>query len=70
MWIEPDRFYTIYETAAILNRSRDCVGRIIKNGDLPAVKYPRMGGKGKNVTRMILGSDLIRFIDRHKEGGV
>jgi excisionase family DNA binding protein len=66
MWIEPDRFYTIYETAAILNVSRDQVDRAIKKGELPALKWPRLGGKGRNVKKMILGSDLIRFIENHK----
>ena len=65
-WIEPDRFYTVYETAAILNVSRDMVIRLIEKGTLKAVKYPQAGGKGKNVKRMILGQDLIDFIERRK----
>lgn len=65
-WIEPERFYTVYETAAILNVSRDMVLRLIVNGHLPAVKYPKAGGRGKNVKRMILGRDIIRFIEEGK----
>lgn len=66
MWIEPERFYSIYETASILNVSRDMVDRQIKKGHLPAVKYPQAGGRGRNVKKMILGSDIIRFIENHK----
>jgi len=66
MWIEPDRFYSIYETAAIFNVSRDQVVRAVDSGKLPAMKWPKLGGKGRNVKKMILGSDLIRFIESHK----
>ena len=65
-WIEPDRFYTVYETAAILNVSRDMIIRQTDKGNLKAVKYPQAGGKGKNVKRMILGQDIIQFIERGK----
>lgn len=65
-WIEPERFYTVYETAAILNVSRDMVLRLSEKGHLPAMKYPRAGGRGRNVKRMILGRDIIRFIEESK----
>jgi excisionase family DNA binding protein len=64
-WIEPERFYTIDDTASILNIGRDSVRRLIERGQLPAVKYPKMGGKGKNVKWMILGTLLIQFIELH-----
>jgi excisionase family DNA binding protein len=65
-WIEPDRFYTVYETAALLNTSRDSVTSLIERGELKAVIYPQMRGKGRNVKRMVLGQDLINFIERRK----
>ena len=65
-WIEPDRFYDVYETAAILNVSRDMIIRQNMRGNLKAVKYPQAGGKGKNVKRMFLGQDIIDFIERGK----
>lgn len=61
--IDPGRFYSVWEVAAILNIGRDSVMRLIHGDKLRAMKYPRMGGRGKNNKWMVAGNDLIRFIE-------
>jgi excisionase family DNA binding protein len=63
---EYGRFYTVFEVASKLNISRDAVMRLIHNGELKALKYPRMGGRGKNSKRMIAEVDLKRFIEARR----
>ena len=70
MWIEPERFYSVKETGDKLGIGRDAVVSLIKKGKLPAVMYPRMRGKGANVKRMVLGADIIRFIEKHRGGNM
>ena len=59
----------VKEVAAILGISRDAVTRLIKNGELAAVRFPKMGGKGKNVKWGIEPEEVERFKDRNCFGG-
>jgi excisionase family DNA binding protein len=65
---EYGRFYTVFEVAAILNIGRDSVMRLVHSGKLKAMKYPRMGGRGRNVKWMVAECDLKDFIDRNRGG--
>lgn len=56
-----EKMLSIKEAAGVLGVGRDSVGRLIKRGGLRGVRYPRMGGCGKNVTIRIPESELERF---------
>lgn len=43
---------------------RDSVRRLIDNGELEAFEFPKMGGRGKNVRRMIAEPELMRFLEQ------
>jgi excisionase family DNA binding protein len=45
-----EKMYAIKEVAGMYAVGRDTVCRWIKNGSLKAVKLPKAGGKGRNVT--------------------
>ena len=57
---------SIKEAAGALGVGRDSVGRLIENGELPAVIFPRMGGHGKNVKRMVEEDEITRFKQRNR----
>jgi excisionase family DNA binding protein len=64
-----EKLYSIKETAHLLSVGRDSVVRLIKNGHLKAVYYPRMGGRGANVKRQVRRGEIQRFLRENEEGG-
>ena len=58
---------SIKEAAGRLGVGRDSVVRLIRNGKLPCVEFPTMGGKGKNKKREVEDDDLERFKLNHKK---
>lgn len=52
---------SIKEAAGELSIGRDSVGRLIDNGELVAVEFPKMGGRGKNRKRMVEDTEIKRF---------
>jgi excisionase family DNA binding protein len=61
------RLLSIKEVAAILFVGRDTVVRLIKKGWLKCVEFPTMGGRGKNVKRMVPERYVQEFIERFKK---
>jgi excisionase family DNA binding protein len=59
--IPNEKMYAIKEVAGMYEVGRDTVKRWIANGSLPAVKLPKAGGKGRNVTYRIPESSLRRL---------
>jgi len=57
---------SIKEAAGELSVSRDSVVRLVDNGELQAVEFPKMGGRGKNRKRMIEDDEIKRFMERRK----
>jgi len=57
---------SIKEAAGKLAVGRDSVGRLIDRGELEAVEFPKMGGRGKNRKRMIEDDEIERFKERRK----
>jgi excisionase family DNA binding protein len=57
-----EKMYAVKEAAGILGVSRDSVMRLIRAGRLKAIRFPRMGGRGKNFTWRIRFSDLSDFL--------
>jgi excisionase family DNA binding protein len=55
---------SIKEAAGELSCGRDSVVRLIDNGELEAVEFPRMGGRGVNRRRMIEDDEIKRFKER------
>jgi excisionase family DNA binding protein len=55
---------SVKETAGELAVGRDSVVRLIESGELPAVEFPKMGGKGKNRKRMVEDDEIKRFKER------
>jgi excisionase family DNA binding protein len=64
-----EKMYTPKEAGGPLNCSRDSVVRLIHNGSLGAVEFPKMGGRGTNVKRLIPESEIKRFLERNKGRG-
>lgn len=60
--IPNEKFYAVKEVAGILGVSRDTVVRLIKNGEMKAVKLPKCGGRGLNTTYRIPSSSVLRLI--------
>jgi hypothetical protein len=56
------------EAAGELGISPDSVTRLIHGGHLKGVKFPRMGGTGRNVKWMIDDEEIRRFKDRNGGG--
>jgi hypothetical protein len=56
---------SVKETAGELAISRDSVVRLIRNGHLLAVEFPKMGGRGRNVKRMVDDEEIDRFKKRN-----
>jgi predicted DNA-binding transcriptional regulator AlpA len=56
------RMLAIKEVAAVLCVGRDSVVRLIKRGALKCIEFPRMGGSGKNVKRMVSEKELRHFM--------
>lgn len=54
--------YAIKEVAGFLGVGRDTVRRWIRNDALRAVELPKAGGKGRNKTFRIPGSEVIRMM--------
>ena len=67
---EVGRWYLVIDTAIGLNISRDAVMRLIRKGELTAMAYPRMGGRGRNTKWMVEGGSVLRFIERCKQRAV
>jgi len=63
-----EKMYSPKEASGPLNCSRDSVVRLIRNGALRAVEFPRMGGRGMNVRRMVPESEIRRFLERNRAG--
>lgn len=59
---------SIKEAAGRLGVGRDSVVRLIRNGKLPCVEFPIMGGKGKNKKIEVDDKDIDGFIQRHRKG--
>jgi excisionase family DNA binding protein len=43
-----EKMLSVKEVAYVLGVSRDSVSRLIRRGELKAVRLPRMGGRGAN----------------------
>ena len=43
-----EKMWSVKEVAFVLGVSRDSVSRLIRRGELKAVRLPRMGGRGAN----------------------
>jgi excisionase family DNA binding protein len=57
-----EKMYAVKEAAGVLGVSRDSVMRLIRAGKLKAIRFPRMGGRGKNFTWRIRFSALAEFM--------
>jgi|GEM_PF-2526384 len=57
---------SIKEVAADLGIGRDSVTRLIDNGELEAIEFPKMGGRGKNRERRIEQEEIERFKQRNR----
>jgi excisionase family DNA binding protein len=55
---------SVKEVAGALDVSRDSVVRLIRKGELEAIEFPPMGGKGVNVKRMVDDEEIKRFKER------
>ena len=55
---------SIKETAGERALGRDSIGRLIDNGELDAIEFPKMGGKGLNRKRMVDDEEIKRFKER------
>lgn len=60
-----EKMYSVKEAAGRLGVHRSSVERLIGNGELRAVKFPRMGGRGRNFTWRIPESAIAEFLARH-----
>lgn len=67
---ERGRWYELWEVAIGLNIGRDSVMRLIRKKELVAMKYPKMGGRGRNSKWMVDGGSIIDFIERCKQRSV
>jgi excisionase family DNA binding protein len=56
---------SVKEVAGDLAVSRDSVVRLIRNGKLKAVEFPKMGGTGRNVKRMVEDDEIRNFKARN-----
>ena len=56
---------SIKEAAGELAVGRDSVVRLIRNGELKAVEFSRMGGHGRNKKRMVEKEEIERFKQRN-----
>jgi excisionase family DNA binding protein len=63
-----EKMYSVKEAAGLLGVSRDSVVRLIDGGHIVAVRFPRMGGKGRGPSR-IEESELVSFKQRNKKRG-
>ncbi|OYO12061.1 hypothetical protein CGZ98_07680 [Enemella evansiae] len=62
MWsVDPSRWYTTPQVAALLGVDRAVIARAIEDGHLPAYRF------GQRMYR-VLGSDLDEWIRRAKNG--
>ena len=57
------RLLSIKEVAFILGVGRDTVVRLSNRGYLEAFEFPTMGGRGKNVKRMVPEMEVMRFLE-------
>lgn len=63
--LDNEKMYSVKEAAGYLGIGRDSVKRLICGGKLRAVRFPRMGGNGKNFTLRIPGSAIASFLGRN-----
>lgn len=65
--IDPGKFYSVKETAAILGRSDDTVIRLNNRGHLRALVLPGRSDKRHRIylCRSFQGAEIIRFIRNH-----
>ena len=63
--INPEKFYSVKETAAILGRSDDTVIRLNNRGFLKALVLPGRSDKRRRIylCRSFQGAEIIRFIN-------
>jgi excisionase family DNA binding protein len=61
-----EKMYSPKEAGGPLSCSRDTVARLMENGQLGYVEFPRMGGGGTNKTRRIPESEIKRFLERNR----
>lgn len=59
---------SVKEVAGELGVGRDSVMRLIQNGHLKAVKFPRMGGRGRNVKCLVDDEEIQDFKKRNGGG--
>jgi len=64
-----EKMYSPKEAAGVLSCSRDSVVRMMNRGDLDYVQLPKMGGRGKNVKRLVRHSVLVLFLERNTKRG-
>jgi excisionase family DNA binding protein len=65
---EKQMLLSVKEAAAHLGVGRDSVIRLIEQGELAAIVFPRMGGCGRNRPRRIELEELNRFKKRNTKG--
>ena len=56
---------SIKEAAGELSIGRDSVVKLIRNGELRSIEFPRMGGRGRNKKRMVEKDEIDRFKQRY-----
>jgi excisionase family DNA binding protein len=65
--VDPEKWYTVRQTAKILGWSVDAVRRWVYAGHLQAFIMPGRSGRRKRVFRSarIQGREIIRFVEAH-----
>jgi hypothetical protein len=69
MFPQFEKLYSPKEAAGILCCSRDAVVRMMNRGDLDYIQFPRMGGRGINVKRLLRESVLVLFLRKNTKKG-
>jgi len=60
-----EKMLSVKEVAGRLGISRDSVARLIRNGALDAVRFPRMGGRCRNIGTRVGESEIENFKKRN-----
>ena len=65
--VDPEKWYTVRETAKIIGCGVDSIRRWIYDGHLQAFIMPGRAGRRKRIFRSarIQGREIIRFVDAH-----
>jgi excisionase family DNA binding protein len=65
-FVDPVKWYTVNETAAILGFGRDKIIRLIEAGELEALTMPeRQKRKRGYKSRRIQGAEILRFVQKY-----